>query len=130
MNNAIETARRAIDRFIRAVNARDAEAAQATLAPGALLVFPGPTQFQQVSEFLSWAGPRYRSATYTYGHMDFLEQERSTIVYAQGRVDGVFPDGEAFEGVRYIDRFVISDGLIARKEVWSDMADLLRRLKR
>jgi ketosteroid isomerase-like protein len=122
--------RETIEQFIRAVNARDADAAQAMLAPGALLVFPGPTVFEKVSDFLAWAGPRYRKASYIYGDMDFLEKDEGTVVYAQGRVEGEFPDGVAFSGVRYIDRFTIAGQLILRKEVWSDMADLLRRLQR
>ena len=124
------TAQDTIGRFIAAVNRRDADEAQALLAPGAELVFPGPTTFHEVADFLAWAGPRYRAATYTYTHMDFLQDGERTIVYAQGRVDGELPDGQAFAGVRYIDRFVIAQGRIERKEVWTDMADLLRRLKR
>lgn len=130
MNDSAAMARETIERFIRAVNARDADAAQATLAPGAQLVFPGPTVFEKVGDFLAWAGPRYRKATYTYGEMDFLDKREGTVVYAQGSVDGEFPDGVAFTGVRYIDRFTIARGRIVRKEVWSDMADLLRRLQR
>ena len=40
----------------------------------------------------------------------------------------MFANGQAFDGVRYIDRFDIDNGLIASKEVWSDMADRMRRL--
>lgn len=121
---------KAIHGFIRAVNAREVEEAQALLSSGAQLVFPGPTVFDNVAAFLAWAGLRYRSASYGYDHMDFLECDGKTIAYAQGRMSGEFNDGELFSDVRYIDRFVIADGRIERKEVWSDMADLLRRLKR
>lgn len=130
MNPPEQQARELIARFIDAVNRRDADAAQATLGADAVLVFPGPTEFRQVRQFLEWAGPRYRSATYVYGAMDFVADGDRTIVYAQGHLDGEFPDGTSFRGVRYLDRFVIAGGRIRRKEVWSDMADLLRRLQR
>lgn len=130
MNPVEKAAHALIQRFIAAVNARDAAVAQATLQPGAQLVFPGPTVFEKVSDFLQWTAPRYRSATYTYTELDVLQAHGVTLVYAQGFVDGEFPDGEPFRNVRYIDRFVLESNLIARKEVWTDMADLLRRLKR
>ncbi|MNY77286.1 hypothetical protein D3C86_2171320 [compost metagenome] len=59
--------------------------------------------------------------------MDAIELPHRVIVYATGSVDGTLLDGTRFEGVRYIDRFDIVNDKITRKEVWSDMADFLRR---
>ena len=84
--------------------------------------------FQRVADFLALSGPRYQRVSYTYGAMELAQAQDRTVVYAQGRVDGVFADGTAFEDVRYIDRFEIDGGLIVSKEVWSDMADRMRRL--
>lgn len=124
----LDIARQPIDRFIQAVNAGDAEAAQRCLAPQGRLVFPGPVAFQRVADFLALSGPRYQRVRYTYGAMELAQSEGRSVVYAQGVVDGVFADGRAFHGVRYIDRFEIQDGLILSKEVWSDMADRMRQL--
>ncbi|MCW5669094.1 MAG: nuclear transport factor 2 family protein [Hydrogenophaga sp.] len=128
--NELERARRLIGRFIQAVNDRDAPRAQACLAPGARLIFPGPTVFHEVADFLAWSGPRYESVLYTYGPMERAERTDATVVYAQGVVSGVFADGVVFEGVRYVDRFEIVEDLIVSKEVWSDMGDRLRKLGR
>ena len=38
---------------------------------------------------------------------------------------GEWPDGEAFEGNRYIDRFLIRQGKIATMDVWNDSAERL-----
>ncbi len=128
--NELELARQGIGRFIQAVNDGDAPRAQACLAPGARLVFPGPTVFHQVADFLEWSGPRYEKVLYTYGPMELVAGAGRTVVYAQGAVSGVFAGGVGFEGVRYVDRFEIENGLIVSKEVWSDMGDRLRKLGR
>ncbi|MEP3665110.1 MAG: nuclear transport factor 2 family protein, partial [Roseibium sp.] len=36
---------------------------------------------------------------------------------------GEWPDGSPFEGNRYIDRFEVADGKIARMDVWNDSAE-------
>ena len=125
----LEHARELIERFIRSVNDGDADAAQRCLTPDVQLVFPGPTRFQRVADFLALSGPRYQRVAYTYGAMELAQNHQGrTVVFAQGTVSGVFANGQAFDGVRYIDRFDIDNGLIASKEVWSDMADRMRRL--
>ncbi|MNL34386.1 hypothetical protein D3C87_1563570 [compost metagenome] len=105
----------------------DAEAARRTLAPAYELVFPGPASFTNVGAIFEWFAKRYSVARYSYGAMDAIELPHRVIVYATGSVDGTLLDGTRFEGVRYIDRFDIVNDKITRKEVWSDMADFLRR---
>jgi hypothetical protein len=36
---------------------------------------------------------------------------------------GEWHDGTAFEGNRYVDRFVVRDGKIVRMDVWNDSAE-------
>ncbi len=48
-----------------------------------------------------------------------------TVVYSLGTLYGAWPDGEAFEGNRYVDRYVVSHGLIVRMDVWNDSAEWL-----
>jgi len=42
-----------------------------------------------------------------------------------GTLYGEWSDGTPFEGNRYIDRFVVRDGLIVSQDVWNDSADRL-----
>ena len=42
-----------------------------------------------------------------------------------GTLYGAWPDGTAFEGNRYVDRFTVQDGLIVSMEVWNDSAERL-----
>jgi hypothetical protein len=45
-------------------------------------------------------------------------------VYVRGTLHGRWRDGSAFDGVRFIDRFEIRDGLIVRQDVWNDAGEL------
>jgi hypothetical protein len=46
-----------------------------------------------------------------------------TIVYNLGTLYGEWPDGTPFEENRYVDRFVVRDGLIVSQDVWIDSAE-------
>ncbi len=39
------------------------------------------------------------------------------------RLAGEWPDGTPFDGIRFIDRFELADGKLARQEVWNDLAE-------
>jgi limonene-1,2-epoxide hydrolase len=44
-----------------------------------------------------------------------------------GTLYGEWPDGRAFEGIRFIDRFVVRGGRLADQKVWNDLGEQLRR---
>jgi hypothetical protein len=54
---------------------------------------------------------------------DVVPGKDETVVYNLGTLYGEWPDGEAFEGNRYIDRFVVRDGKIVTMDVWNDSAE-------
>ena len=39
-------------------------------------------------------------------------------------VSGIMPDGTPFEGIRFIDRFEVTEGLLTRQDVWNDIAEI------
>ena len=50
-----------------------------------------------------------------------------TVVYCRGTLAGEWPDGRAFAGVRFIDRFEIDDaGRIVDQQVWNDLGEARR----
>jgi hypothetical protein len=51
--------------------------------------------------------------------------EAGDVVYSLGTLYGEWPDGTAFEGNRYVDRYVVKDGLIVQMDVWNDSAEWL-----
>jgi hypothetical protein len=46
-----------------------------------------------------------------------------TVVYSIGSLYGEWPDGRPFEGNRYVDRYVVTNGLITQMDVWNDSAE-------
>jgi hypothetical protein len=77
-----------------------------------------------LSELMTWAAPRYRRIAKT--HMTFEEswQGDQTVVYCRGLLNGEWPDGREFSGIRFVDRFEVCKGQLMRQEVWNDLAEL------
>ena len=50
---------------------------------------------------------------------------QEAIVYNIGTLYGAWLDGTPFEGNRYVDRYVVRDGLIVKMDVWNDSAEWL-----
>jgi len=42
----------------------------------------------------------------------------------RGTLYGRWLDGSSFEGIRFIDRIEIRDGLVVRQDVWNDAGEL------
>ena len=87
--------------------------------------FPGAAPMRTLSELMDWSKPRYQSVANTYDGFDALQSAgEAAVVYARGTLHGVWLDGTAFEGIRFIDRFEITQGKITRQDVWNDMAEV------
>lgn len=110
--------------FLSAMEARDLDAAQKMLGPGFTMTFPGTPQMHSLDALIQWAAQRYRFVTKTYDGFDALQSpDEHAIVYCRGSLSGEWPDGTSFEGIRFIDRFEITAGLLTRQDVWNDIAD-------
>lgn len=110
--------------YLGAMETRDLDRARACLAPEFFMIFPGNNRFTEVEELLAWAHPRYRNVAKSYEHIDEAPGDGETAVYCYGTLHGNWPDGEPFEGIRFIDRFTIRDGKIVDQRVWNDMAEV------
>jgi hypothetical protein len=122
-------ATRLVRNFLGAMEARDLAAARAMLAPGFAMTFPGGARFATLEELIAWARPRYQWVRKRYERFDEAPgaDEEERIVYCYGTLHGVWPDGTAFEGIRFIDRFAVRGGLLADQLVWNDLAEILAR---
>lgn len=114
-----------VDEYLRLFGERRIDEAAAYLAEGALLVFPGGAQFADLSAMLEDAATRYRSVQ---KHRDEFfvgtrASDGATMCVSSGRLYGVTLWGTPFEDVRYIDLFIIRDGLIHEQHVWNDLAE-------
>lgn len=120
----IETAVDLIQRFLRTMEARDLDAAEAMMAPGALIIFPGGKVYNSQREMVAAARGRYQWVKKTFDQIDHFRGNNGVeTVYIRGTLYGVNNQGVAFEGIRYIDRFEVKNGLITAQEVWNDLAE-------
>lgn len=110
--------------FLGAMEKRELEKAQACLDEEFTMQFPGAPAMTKLSELIAWAGPRYRFITKTYDGVDAMQSAGDpAIVYCRGTLSGGWPNGQAFDGIRFIDRFEVINGLITKQDVWNDIAE-------
>jgi len=117
--------------FLTAMQARDLPRANKMLGEGFAMMFPGGVIFASLDELVAWGRERYRFVGKTYERFDELPDgsgvgsgsESGSVVYCYGTLHGEWPDGTAFEGIRFIDRFEVRDGLLRDQKVWNDLAE-------
>lgn len=112
-----------VTRFLRVMEARDLDAATAMLAPDFTMVFPGGVEMRRLEDLVAWSRTRYARVVKTFDRID----RAGSAIWVSGTLAGEWLDGSTFEGIRYVDRFEIDDGLIRRQEVWNDMGEVLRQ---
>jgi hypothetical protein len=109
--------------YLRLMEARDLEAASAYLADELTIVFPGGRTFTSLAEQVASSAGRFRGVTKTFERVDVASAPGRDVVYVFGTLGGEALDGSTFEGIRFIDRFVLEDGLIVSQMVWNDLAE-------
>jgi len=110
--------------FLAAMERRDLDAASAFLGVGFQMQFPGAAPMNTLQQLVDWAKPRYRFVRKTYERFEQALSDQGQVVYCYGTLTGEWPDGTPFEGIRFIDRFGFSEGLIVRQDVWNDIAEV------
>lgn len=117
-----------VRRYLHSMEQRDIAAAESLLGEGFVMRFPGTAPMTRLAELLDWAAPRYRFVTKTYEGFDMMADAGGIgLVYCRGTLSGEWPDGTAFDGIRFIDRFEVAGGLITRQDVWNDIAEARAR---
>jgi hypothetical protein len=51
------------------------------------------------------------------------DADGEVVIYSLGTLYGEWPDGTAFEGNRYVDRYVVRNGFITQMGVWNDSVE-------
>lgn len=111
--------------FLEAQGARDLDRARSLCGAGFEMIFPGPVRFTEFQDLINWAAPRYRSVAKRIERVEEAPMGVHVGVWITGTLYGERPDGTPFDNVRFVDRFDVVDGRIARQEVWNDLAESL-----
>jgi ketosteroid isomerase-like protein len=123
-----EQAREIVRQFLEASMVPDPETAVGYMSPDVSITFTGGRQFIHPGESAALNARRYKWVKKRMDRFDVVPGSDETIVYSIGTLYGEWPDGEPFEGNRYVDRFVVRAGKIVKMDVWNDSAE--RILKR
>jgi hypothetical protein len=120
-NAALEIA----TQFLTAQAARDVEAARPLAAPQFQVVSPGGalTDLEALFERLRTA---YVSLEKLAEGQGACIEGDATVVYTHGTMIGERSNGGRFEGVRFLDRLVISDGKVIAQHIWNDFGQIPR----
>lgn len=116
-----------VDEYLRLLMVPDPDGARRFVAPQLRIRFTGGREMRDPSECAAFNRSRYRwvrkrverTETVAGGTAD------ATVVYSLGTLYGEWPDGTAFDGNRYVDRYVVSHGRIVQMDVWNDSAEWL-----
>jgi ketosteroid isomerase-like protein len=118
-----------VRRFLEASMVPDPETAVGYMSPDVSITFTGGRRFAHPGESAALNARRYKWVKKRMDRFDVVPGRDETIVYSLGTLYGEWPDGEPFEGNRYVDRFVVRDGLIVKMDVWNDSAERLLQRK-
>jgi hypothetical protein len=126
-----ENAGDTVNEFLRLIMIPDPAAASKFTAPDMKILFTGKRAFSAPAECTQFNATRYKWVKKRIERTDVVIssaeelQRGETVVYSIGTLYGEWPDGTPFEGNRYVDRYVVKNGLITHMEVWNDSAEWL-----
>lgn len=122
----IQAAVALVGNYLALLQARDVVRAQALLGGAVRIAGPGG-EASSAAGVVANSSRRYQRVGKHIERYDAMKTEDgAVIVYCLGILHGVWSDGIAFEGIRFIDRFEVRNGRIERQDVWNDAAE--RRL--
>jgi len=124
-----QAAKQIVEEYLRVLMIPDPEAASRFISDDLSITFTGGRSFTHPSECAKFNATRYAWVKKRFGQTDVVERGDEAVVYQTGTLYGEWPDGTAFDGNRYIDRYVVRNGLITSMEVWNDSAERILTLK-
>jgi phenylpyruvate tautomerase PptA (4-oxalocrotonate tautomerase family) len=91
-NHAHPVATEVVKAFLAAMQARELDRAQAFLAPGFQMQFPGGVRFTTLQQLVDWGRQRYRSVGKTFEAFDEAWSGTTSVVHCHGTLSGEWPD--------------------------------------
>lgn len=114
-----------VDEYLRILMIPDPDTARRFVAPTLRIRFTGCRLMHDPSECAQFNAGRYQWVKKQFEGTEVVAGATIdyAVVYNRGTLYGVWPDGEPFEGNRYVDRYVLVNGLITQMDVWNDSAE-------
>jgi hypothetical protein len=126
---ATKSAAEIVEKYLEASMIPDPVAAAKYIAKDVRITFTGGRQFRHPSDCAAFNARRYAWVKKKMERSDVVPGADETIVYNTGTLYGAWPDGTPFEGNRYVDRFVVRNGLIVDMQVWNDSAERILTMR-
>lgn len=112
-----------IDEFLRLNEDRKLKEVQAMFAPNCIIEFPGGKKYKDIYEMVENAKDRYNWVRKHRNKYYVGVNGNQTTVTSIGTLYGENLNGVAFKDIRYVDVFIIEDGLITEQHVWNDFSE-------
>jgi hypothetical protein len=113
-----------VEGFLDCLGRGDLVAAAQHQTDELVMIFPPGNRVTGLAELRTASAGRYRHIDkHRDSYEAFTAPSGQVTVYSMGRLFGENRYGVAFDGVRYIDRFQVADGLIVSQDVWNDLAE-------
>ncbi len=119
--------REIVEEFLRIIMIPDPAAARVFTSPDLRIRFTGGREMRDPTECSAFNASRYAWVKKRFERTDVVEgaNDEEAIVYNIGSLHGEWLDRTAFEGNRYVDRYVVRHGKIVQMDVWNDSAEWL-----
>lgn len=116
-----------VNEYLRIVMVPDPEGAMSFVSPDLQIRFTGNRAMTAPADCSAFNSSRYKWVKKKIEKTELVAggSPDETVVYSIGTLYGEWPDGTPFAGNRYVDRYVVSQGLITRLDVWNDSAEWL-----
>lgn len=121
--DVVAEARDIVEKFLVASMVPDPDTAATFLADDCVIHFTGKTRMSHPREMTAYNQGRYAWVKKKMERFDVAPAEDMVVIYGIGTLYGEWPNGVAFEGNRYTDRFEVVDGKITKIDVLNDSAE-------
>jgi hypothetical protein len=114
-----------VNEFLRLIMIPDPAAAGRYTDANMKITFTGKRAMRapaDCTQFYKWVKKRIERTDVVMPSAEESAQG-DIVVYSIGTLYGEWPDGQPFEGNRYVDRYVVTNGLITQMDVWNDSAE-------
>ena len=116
-----------VSEFLNIIMIPDPAGARRVVSPEIRVRFTGGRAMTDIAECAAFNATRHGWVRKRIERSEVVAgaTRAEAVVYRLGMLHDEWPDGVSFKGKRYIDRYVVRDGLITQMNMWDDSAEWL-----